>query len=147
MHYTNRSRLGTVCTTFNLLSIVLAGSDLTIANSEGNTPLHLAAQQGNPTLVKCLLEHGASVDVVIPQLRTPLIAAIANFSTEDPADMQLVIEVLVSAQTDLNAVDEDGNTALAMALLSYDKTADRICEASFNIVPASVCILLIEAGQ
>ena len=145
MHCTNRSRLGTLYIRFNPLSIVLAGSDLTIANSDGNTPLHLAAQRGAPTLVKCLLEHGASVDVVTPQLRTPLIAAIANFSTEDPADMQLIIEVLVAAKADLNVIDQDGNTALTTALLSYDNAVDQI--AKHRLVPASICILLIEEGQ
>ena len=97
-------------------------------------------------MVKCLLEHGASVDVVTPQLRTPLIAAIANFSTEDPpdpADIQLVIEALVAAKADLNVIDQDGNTALTTALLNYDKAADQIRKDN---VPASVCILLIEAG-
>ena len=144
MHCANSTRLGTLYIRFNPLSIVLAGSDLTIANSDGNTPLHLAAQRGAPTLVKCLLEHGAPVDVVTPQLRTPLMVAVLNFSSEDRADMQLIIQALVSAKSDLNVVDQDGNTALVMAMPSYDKTADRIRK---DVVPASVCILLIEAGE
>ena len=95
-------------------------------------------------MVKCLLEYGASVDVVTPQLRTPLIAAIANFSTEDPADMQLIIQALIAADANPNAVDEEGNNALVLALLSYGRTAGQIRKDN---VPASICILLIEEGQ
>ena len=124
---------------FNSLSIVLAGSDLTIANSNAHTALQVAIRRGDPILVKCLLEHGAPVDVVTSQLRTPLIAAIFNFGSVEPADMQLVIEALIAANASLNAIDEDGNTALVMT----------ISQANSNMthqVPAFVCVALIEAG-
>ena len=93
--------------------------------------------------MKCMLEHGASVNT---RTRTPLMVAILNFGRENraDADMQLIIQALIAADANPNAVDEDGDTALTMALLSHGRTADQIRKDN---VPASVCILLIEAGE
>lgn len=36
----------------------------TIADNEGNTPLHLAAEAGKVSVARALLEHGAKPDLV-----------------------------------------------------------------------------------
>ena len=40
----------------------LAGADLTIVNSKGETALHFAACRGDTEIVQSMLEHGAPVD-------------------------------------------------------------------------------------
>ena len=84
------------------------------------------------------------MDVRAPQLLTPLMVAVLNFHCEDPADLQLIIQALVAAKADLNAVDEDGTTALAMAI-SHIVHSDN--NKNLYSAPASACIALIEAGQ
>ena len=42
--------------------MLLAGADLTIANSDDETALHFAACQGETAIVQSMLEHGAPVD-------------------------------------------------------------------------------------
>ena len=42
--------------------VLLAGADLTIANSKGETALHFAASRGDPAIVQSMPEHGAPVD-------------------------------------------------------------------------------------
>ena len=42
--------------------VLLAGADVTIANSIGYTALHMAAQLGGQAVMQSMLEHGAPVD-------------------------------------------------------------------------------------
>ena len=46
--------------------------DLTATSNEGMTALHAAAQNGNPTFVRYLLDHGARTDIKDASGRTPL---------------------------------------------------------------------------
>ena len=130
---------------------LLAGADLTVVNCNSYYPLHLAARRGDPTIVQSMLEHRAAVDVVTPQLLTPLMTAVLNFHREDRADIQLVIKVLIAEKADLNAVDENGTTALTMAINHLvDEDGTTALNSDNNVkygAPASVCIALIEAGQ
>ena len=124
--------------------MLLSGADLTIENSKGETALHFAAQRGDPTLVQSILEHGAFVDVRSTSSgRTPLMTALAGFHLQDRADMQRTVEVLIAANADLNAVCHGGNTAITAAMEKIEKSNN----IETFIVPASVCITLIEAGQ
>ena len=120
-----------------------AGADLTVKDADGNAALHYAALRGEPTVVQCLLEHGAFVDTHTPQLFTPLMVALAYFRDEDKAAMQRTIEVLLAANADPNAAAPNGITVLLVALAQAGSP-----DSNENYqVPASVCILLIEAGQ
>ena len=121
-----------------------AGVDLAFANAEGNVALHCAVLRDDPTVVQCLLEHGAFVDSHNSHLLTPLMAATYGFRNEDKAAMQRTIEVLLAANADPNATDTNGVTILTVALAVRAKSADS--NGTYR-VPASVCILLIEAGQ
>ena len=42
--------------------VLLAGADLTIANSDGITALHFATRLEDAAIVQSMLEHGAPVD-------------------------------------------------------------------------------------
>lgn len=54
------------------------GADVNIADSLGNSPLHLAASSGNITLTLLLLKHGAKVNEYNTHNETPLHYAIGN---------------------------------------------------------------------
>ena len=126
-----------------LESCVAAGADLTIANMHGDTALHLGARLGDLSVMQSLLEHGAPLDARTPELRTALMTAMLGFHLGDRVNMQRTTEMLIAAKADLNTVDHDGQTALLMA----------VCEATDSdsnvtyLVPASVCIALIETGR
>jgi hypothetical protein len=45
-------------------ALITQGGDINTVNHAGQTPLHLAAHQGNTAVTKILLEQGAEVDVV-----------------------------------------------------------------------------------
>ncbi|HEX4170749.1 MAG TPA: ankyrin repeat domain-containing protein [Bryobacteraceae bacterium] len=79
-------------------------------NSDGWTPLHLAAFFGHPDLAKGLLNHGAEVDArsTNAMQNTPLHAAAAGGNAA-------LIEVLLAAGADVNATQHGGWTALHSA--------------------------------
>ena len=66
---------------------------------------------------------------------TPLMVAVLNSRDAQ----QSIVEALVTANADLNAVNKDGSTALMLALLN--------CDDNEMHVPAAVQIALIEAGK
>ena len=72
-------------------------------NSDGFTPLHLAACEGHSGPIDILIKFGAQIDARTNNYRTPLhIACIrGNLS---------VIQSLVKFGADINAKDMDGNT-------------------------------------
>ena len=86
------------------LSEVLAGRQKT-----GATALHFAAGGRHAAVVKVLLEYGARFAAKDENWYTPLhYAAIWNGQTETTA-------FLIANGAEVNAVDNDGNTSLALA--------------------------------
>ena len=115
----------------------LAGTDLTIATTNGLAALHIAIRRGDPAIVRSLLEHGAFVDVRSTSSgRTPLMMAMLDFRLKHRSDMELNIGTLFAADADLNAVDQNGSSAL-MFSVSQLVSSDRI-----NVfqVPTSACL-------
>ena len=78
-------------------------------DSEGNSPLHYAAQNANPAVTAVLLDAGADVNALSRTARTPLHESAAYAS--DPA----AIELLIEAGADENAHDANGYTPLHSA--------------------------------
>ena len=138
----------TICNRYTGLSRVLhSGADLTFVNSSGDTALHYAARRGDPEIIQSMLEHGACVDArSTPRLCTPLMAAVIQaHRNENSQNSQLTIEKLIAANSDLNAVDGGGNTALMLAVLEL-LDLENILNCEMRQVNASVSITLIEAG-
>ena len=114
-------------------------------------------------MIQSMLEHGACVNArstpapgMVSRLCTPLMSAVMKaHRNENSQNSQLTIEKLVAANSDLNAVDETGNTALILAVVeSWDldnSNPGTRCAFWQNYemrrVNVSVCITLVEAGQ
>ena len=76
---------------------------LNCTNSDGFTPLHLAASEGHAPMIEILIKFGAQVDARTNNFRTPLHIACLRGKLS-------VIQALVQHGTDIDAKDIDGNT-------------------------------------
>ncbi len=76
--------------------------------------LHLAACQGNESIVAQLLDWGVDPNCRSPGNRTPLMSAVGNEHSGE------IARRLIAAGADLNAVDRDGRTALQQAVAVHD---------------------------
>jgi len=79
-------------------------------NNDHETPLHIAAQSDNPKvdIMKLLIEKGANVDSRNKAHETPLHRAVLKERIDH-------IELLLSADADVNAQNSEGKTALDYA--------------------------------
>jgi ankyrin repeat protein len=83
------------------------GAEVNAANDEGITPLHLATW---PAMATLLLKKGADLEARSVRGETPLLVVAAEAERED------VMAVLLAAGADVNAMGDDGFTALDIAL-------------------------------
>jgi hypothetical protein len=105
------------------------GSDINAGNRHGQTPLHLAAKQGNSELMRLLLEQGALVDAAESAAGyTPLHTA----ATQGRADLcELLIrygaepDVLTgNLESPLHLAIEKGHAGVVAVLLKYRARLD-----------------------
>jgi ankyrin repeat protein len=106
------------------------GANVDAANSAGDTPLHLAASAPKITTVQLLINKGARIDIRNKAGRTPLLAAVAEYSgpdgglREDVMKFEIyflradVIRLLLQSGAAVGSRDNDGNTALTLAVLA-----------------------------
>jgi ankyrin repeat protein len=126
------------------------GADIVTADSQGNSPLYLAAIIGDTDLVEALIGHGAVLDDASAG-ETALHASIAerhgdvarllinkganvnlkNMSERTPLhflaafmDDRDLAELLISRGADINAVDKDGHTPLSFATKAGNKQVE-----------------------
>jgi hypothetical protein len=91
--------------------LIRAGCNVNTANAHGVTPLHAAAGDGMPSMVRLLLESGADVDATDKDLRTPLHAAAVNH----PLGVR-ALKLLLEYGADPNAADLRAQTPLDQAV-------------------------------
>lgn len=109
----------------------------------GSTALHVAAKDGHTNVIELLLRHGANIQDISsagsalhfavygghvstvhsllnhgidPALRDPLGATALHVAAESPENTTEIIEILLEYNTDLNAVTQEGETALNLAI-------------------------------
>jgi ankyrin len=86
------------------------GSDINGANKNAQTPLHLAADDGNSSVVRILLEHGAIVDAIETAAGyTPLHYAAARGHAE-------ACEILIRFGADHDALTRNQDSPLHLAI-------------------------------
>jgi ankyrin repeat protein len=84
----------------------------------GATPFLLAAKTADVPLMRALLKHGADPRLPNAQHSTPLLAAagVGTLAPDEEAGTELetleAVELLISLGNDLNAVDDNGETAM-----------------------------------
>lgn len=96
--------------------------DKTSAECTGQTILHVAAQTGNPGVVKTVLEHSAQINDVDANQETPLMLACrahAIYSTRgDTRNLGHYTDIigqLIAAKADTKLTNKDDKTALQIA--------------------------------
>ncbi|RNA37255.1 E3 ubiquitin- ligase MIB2 isoform X2 [Brachionus plicatilis] len=82
---------------------------------DGFSAFHLAALNGHKEVIKCLIESRADKEVLNNRRQTPLLLSVAQLHPS-------IIELLVDKKANVNAVDEDGDSCLHLAL--NDKLAN-----------------------
>lgn len=115
--------------------LVCAGAQVNAKNTQGFTPLHLAAGYGAPEVVEVLVQAGADVNIMGPTGRTPLHLAAykGRLNTSYQVDVDgKAIKLLVQAGAQVDVRDKAEDTPLHLAA--------RDCHNPKNIE------LLVQAG-
>ena len=92
-------------------TLIKYGAVVEIADAAGESPLSLAASSGRAEFVQLLLSHGCDANKLLPDGRTPLVAAITKHATAD------VLTTLLQFGANPNGKDHEGKTPLFEALL------------------------------
>ncbi|TXJ42165.1 ankyrin repeat domain-containing protein [Brachyspira pilosicoli] len=114
--------------------LIEEGTDVNIQDKAGATALMYTARNTNYEMVEFLLKNGADVNFYKGG-STALISA-CEYSHERNID---VIKYLVSKNANINAQDNEGDTAL-------NKTLDTLDEGSIDILDFEIANFLIEQG-
>jgi ankyrin repeat protein len=101
------------------------GADPNAASGNGMTPIATAARRGQVGVLRLLLAHGGHADVRDVALGTPLQAA-AGAQSKYWHNSNLVMVLLLQQKVDVNAQDEDGQTALMLAVETGSVEAVRL---------------------
>ncbi|MBK8454703.1 MAG: ankyrin repeat domain-containing protein [Thiofilum sp.] len=106
--------------------LLAAGADTEIYNNDSLTPLLLAIEKPNLTIVKSLLGYKADLNAIDQQDRSVLLHAVERFvhDTPQPTATQLkqhlaLLELLIDSGADLKAQSIKGNNALYIGIAKY----------------------------
>ena len=95
------------------------GADTTVANENGETPLHVALEYRNEVVARLLIERGADASVADEDGETPLHVASRHGN-------EAVARLLIDRGADALVADEDGDTLLHFALRHGNEAVARL---------------------
>ncbi|RWS07269.1 E3 ubiquitin-protein ligase MIB2-like protein, partial [Dinothrombium tinctorium] len=113
-----------------------------LKKEDGFSALHLATLNGHYSVVETLIINGqAAVDIVNNRKQTPLHLAVSQCHCP-------IIELLVSMGANCNAVDEDNDTPLHIAMFKWSEQMKRLqrCDQIIESSPA-ISDLLTQLGE
>jgi ankyrin repeat protein len=111
-----------------LQSLLDAGTNVNVADDDGNTSLFGAVNFGGPAMVQYLLSHGAEADAKNQKGQTALMFAVSHQSANQNA------ELLIRNGADVNITDNEGKTALMYAAeYSSTKILQQLLSKGANI--------------
>ena len=125
---------------------IYAGANVNVVNDYGNTALGLAATSHNKEIVKMLIDAGADVNQTFDGT-TVLLNTIDYYITFSiykycncgitiyEEEILEIIRILIESEADVNACDDDGDTALML-----------VAEAKNFTIREFIAKMLIEAG-
>jgi len=136
------------------IKLLLAhGGNLSTVDGNGNTALHLAAQQGNQNVVALLLERGAPVNAENKAIDTPLSLAVTSKSI---GTLQVLLDhgakpdgrPNAGGLTPLYSAVWQGDTNVAALLLKYTTDQNQITVALYFLTDKNIEItkLLLARG-
>ena len=104
-----------------VMEMVEAGKDIDVQDRGGNTPLMVAISYGHINVVEYLLENGAQVNHRAVYQWTPLMEAVSNRRIQ-------MVKLLLEYGADPSAINNDGNTALDIAVEKNDEAIVQLLE-------------------
>lgn len=100
------------------------GAEVNVRNTNGDTPLHTAAEEGSVEMLRLLLRHGADLDARNDQGETPLYRIIFRGELHEYPDRMAALKLLLRNGANPNIPDNEGETPLS--LVSGDTTLERL---------------------
>ena len=89
--------------------LIEKGADITVKNTNGDTPLHFACIKGNLNLVKLLHEKGCDLNEFNKEHNNPIIFSVGNNCID-------IVEYLINNNVNLNVIDGEKISLLHMCI-------------------------------
>ncbi|KAL2142558.1 hypothetical protein VTI28DRAFT_1061 [Corynascus sepedonium] len=120
------------------------GSSSNTPSCNGITPLHCAAYQRNPNMVRLLLEHGASLDATTDENRSILFFAVRGHSQSDSSDLLIYGS---PTMTRSGSPTDDDTLRIIDALFNFPTRWNRLSCSLNKPDKAGVTPLMVAAGE
>ena len=113
-----------------IINLIDNGADINFRNSDGKTPINVAAEKGHTRVVELLIKRGANYTIVDNLNQSPLTVACRNskYGADDIIDKKWfdIISLLINQGTPLNEYDNLGKTPLLICVDKGDVKSSKL---------------------